>query len=213
MDLRLSKKLKINALKIMEQKFNLFKTEPKHTYNIKKEDYEDIHLTTSSAQNINAATGNLDFEVNSTDAYFDMTEAHILAKITVTQAADKNITLENNFFPRLFSQMVLRLNGNSFQTIDDPYFVDSILKYITLPKDFSETEGSITGWFPDTHSGNFVNKLSVSNPATNDELTAIVNRLNLEKVNTGFQYRKKYFTPKAGANDAGTIMFSLLNIH
>ena len=44
MDLRLSRnllffqKIKINALKIMEQKFNLFKTEPKHTYNIKKED-------------------------------------------------------------------------------------------------------------------------------------------------------------------------------
>ena len=47
---------------------------------------------------MNNATGNLDFEIGSTDAYLDLPEAAIIAKMRVTVAADKNITLENNFF-------------------------------------------------------------------------------------------------------------------
>ena len=65
----------------------------------------------------------------------------------------------------MFSQIVLLLNGNSFQTADFPDTIDTIMKYITLPKDYAETEGCTTGWFPDTHSEN-VNILSV-NPENN----------------------------------------------
>ena len=104
----------------------------------------------------------------------------------------------------MFSQMVLRINGNAFQTVDFPGVVDSIMKYVTLPKDYAETEGCITGWYPDTHSGSYVNQLP--NDVTNADLAA---RLNLEKVNTGFQYRKKYFTPKAGADAAGENRFTV----
>ena len=85
------------------------------------------------------------------------------------------------------------------------------MKYITLPKDFAETEGCITSWFPDTRSGGVVHKLTVAdagNP-TADEMNAITSRLNKEKVNTAFQYRKKYFTPKAGANEAGENKFTI----
>ena len=173
----------------MDEKFNLFKANKSTTYAKKKEDYLDVQLTTGSAQNINSATGNLDFEIGGTDMYLDLCESAVIADIKVTVAADKNIVLENNFFPSMFSQMVLRINGNSFQTVDYPDIIDSIMKHVTLPKDYAETEGCITGWFPDTHSGGVVNKLS-------DEATTaqIVARLNLEKVNEGFQYRRKYFT-------------------
>ena len=188
----------------MEEKFNLFKSEKKHTYSRRKEDYLDIAATTGSAQNINSTTGNILFEVNSTDAYLDLPEAAIIAKIKVTVAADKNITLENNFFPSMFSQIVLNLNGNAFQTADYPGIMDTLMKYVTLPKDYAETEGCITGWFPDTHSGNVVNKLP--DDATNADIAA---RLNLEKVNTGFQYRKKYFTSNAGADAAGENRFTI----
>ena len=78
--------------------------------------------------------------------------------------------------------MILRINGNSFQPVDFPDIVDSIMKYVTLPKDYADTEGCITGWFPDMHSGAVVNQLS-------DEATIvqIVARLSLEKVNVGYQ--------------------------
>ena len=127
------------------------------------------------------------------------------AFMKVTVADDKNIALENNFFPKVFSQIVLPLNCNSFQTADFPDIIDTIMKYITLPKDFAKTEGCITGWFPDAHSGGVVNQLP--SDATNAQLA---NRLNLEKVNTGFQYGKKYFTPNAGAAAAGENKFTII---
>ena len=86
----------------------------------------------------------------------------------------------------MFSQIVLLLNGNFFQTADFPDIIDTIMKYITLPKDYAETEGCITGWFPNTHRAGVVNIFA--NNATNEELAA---RLNLEKVNTGFQYKQE----------------------
>ena len=53
---------------------------------------------------MNNATGNLDFDIGSTDAYLDFQEAAIIAFIKVTLTADRNIALENNFFPKMFSQ-------------------------------------------------------------------------------------------------------------
>ena len=137
----------------MDEKFNLFKNEKRHIYAKKKENYLDIALTTGTAQNMNNATGNLDFDIGSIDAYLDLREAAIIAFMKVTVSADKNVALENNFFPKMLSQIVLLLNGNSFQTADFPDIIDTIMKYITLPKDYTETEGCTTGWFPDTHSG------------------------------------------------------------
>ena len=93
------------------------------------------------------------------------------------------------------------LNGSAFQTVNFPEIIDTIIKYTTLPKDYAETEECITGWFPDTHSG-----AVVPNKATNEQL---VTRLNLEKVDTDFQYRKKYFIPNADANAAGENRFTL----
>ena len=40
---------------------------------------------------------------------------------------------------------------SAFQTVDYPGVVDTIMKYIALPKDYAETEECITGEFPDTH--------------------------------------------------------------
>ena len=137
-------------LKNMDEKFNLFKANKPFTYAKKKEDYLDIQLTTGSAQNINSVTGNFDYKVGGTDMFLDLCESKVIAKIKVTVANGKNIILENNFFPAMFSQMVLRINGNSFQTADFPDIIDSIMKYITLLGDYSENEGYIGGWFPDT---------------------------------------------------------------
>ena len=67
----------------------------------------------------------------------------MIAEIKFTIAADKNITLENNFFPGMFSQMVLLLNGSAFQTVVFPGIIDTIMK--SLPKDYAEREECITG--------------------------------------------------------------------
>ena len=90
--------------------------------------------------------GNLDFEIYSTDAYLDLCEAVIIATMKVTVAADKNITLENNF-PSIFSHIILMLNSSAFQIVDFSGIIDTIMKYITLPKDYAEIEGCITDGF------------------------------------------------------------------
>ena len=86
-------------------------------------------------------TGNLDFEVGFTDMQIDLCETKIIAKTKVTMEAGKNITLENNFFSAMFSHGALRINGNSFQIADFPDITDSKMRYIILPKDYTETEG------------------------------------------------------------------------
>ena len=64
----------------MEEKFNLFKSDKPFTFAKKKEDYLDIPLTTGTAQNENNVTGNLDFEISSTDAYLDLCKQQSLLK-------------------------------------------------------------------------------------------------------------------------------------
>ena len=73
----------------MEEKFNLFKSDNSFTYTKMKEDYLDISFATGTAQNKNNVTGNLDFKRNTTDTYFDLCEAAIIAEIIETVAADK----------------------------------------------------------------------------------------------------------------------------
>ena len=191
----------------MEGKFNLFKKEPRYVFNKKKEDFEYFSLTTGTAQNLNNPTGSLVSEINSTDAYLDLPNTCVVAKIKIHVDADKNIAVENNFFPFMFNQIILQLNGNALQTSDEPGENDTNYKLLMFDKNYKETQGCFDGWYPDTHSGSFVSNLTVADPATHEQLTAVVNRLNNVSVNKGYQYRRKYFTPKAGADANGDNYF------
>ena len=53
------------------------------------------------------------------------------------------------------------------------------MKMLTIPKDYSDTYGSIDRWIPDSGDGNVVNKLTfrAENP-TEEQLEALENRLN-----------------------------------
>lgn len=190
----------MTANQMIDEKFNLFKSHPKYTYDKKKEDYFYVSPSTSTNSNLNSKTGSLLFDIGATDAWLDLPKMALIAEMKVTVAAGKNITLENNFFPHMFPQIVLQLNGNAFQTVDYPGIVDSIIKHVTLPRDFPETMGAISGWLPDQHDGKPIEDLTISDPVTNVELTNIVNRMNLENINKGYQLRKKYYTPKTGDN-------------
>ena len=64
----------------MEEKFNLFKKEATHSFTKKKEDFEYFSITTGTAQNLNNPTGTFTIEINSTDAYLDLSETCVVAK-------------------------------------------------------------------------------------------------------------------------------------
>ena len=149
----------------MEEKFNLIKKEATHSFTKRKEDFDYFSLTTGSAENLDNPTGTFSIEINSTDAYLDLSETCVVAKIKINIAADKNIALENNLFPNMFRQIILMRSGNTFQTIDEPGEMDSVYKFLMYNKNHKQTLGCFDGWYLDTHSGSFVRDLTVNDHA------------------------------------------------
>ncbi|ESO91892.1 hypothetical protein LOTGIDRAFT_163254 [Lottia gigantea] len=101
-----------------------------------------------------------------------------------------NTMLENNFFPSLFTEMVLEAGSNPIETIKHPGEFDTMLKTVLYPKNYD----SVSGWIPDVGDG-IVLKEPVRNLA-NDADLAIVRvfaRNTIERVaraaNHGFEKR------------------------
>ena len=196
---------------VFEEKFNLFKPKKNSVLSIIKEDYEDIHLTTGTVGLLNNPTGRLTYHIANSGLLLDISEMRLMAKIKIHVAAGKNLTVENNFFPKMFSNISLSNKSGVINSCDYPSIQDDFIKYFSYPKQFYDFKGSINGWLPDNNTGNFVEKLTVAaaNNPTVAEMTNILNRLNNPKINQGYQLRQKYFTPKAGAGVAGDNVFHI----
>ena len=90
----------------MSELFNL-KHNLKFSHDVKKDDYLKLRPTTSSADNKNQSGGIL-FQVAQASSCLDICESLIYFTIEIKDiTADEEITLEHNFFPKLFSQMRL----------------------------------------------------------------------------------------------------------
>ena len=63
--------------------------------------------------------------------------------------ADEELTLEHNFFPKLFSQMRLNLGGMDVDTCD----TSSLLSFILCDENVKNTYGELMGWIPDNKNG------------------------------------------------------------
>ncbi|ESP01355.1 hypothetical protein LOTGIDRAFT_157533 [Lottia gigantea] len=100
---------------------------------------------------------------------------------TQNQVPQTYITLENNFFPSLFSEMVLEAGSNPIETM---------LKTVLYPKDFD----SVSGWIPDVGNGSVL-KEPVKNLANDADLARVrvAARNTIERVaraaNHGFEKR------------------------
>ncbi|ESP02113.1 hypothetical protein LOTGIDRAFT_157261 [Lottia gigantea] len=101
-----------------------------------------------------------------------------------------NTTLENNFFPSLFSEMVLEAGSNPIETIKHPGEFDTMLKTVLYPKDFD----SVSDWIPDVGDGSVL-KEPVRNLANDADLARVrvLARNTIERVgravNHGFEKR------------------------
>ncbi|ESO85872.1 hypothetical protein LOTGIDRAFT_167623 [Lottia gigantea] len=76
---------------------------------------------------------------------------------TQNQVPQTNTTLENNFFPSLFSEMVLEAGSNPIETIKHPGEIDTMLKTVLYPKDFD----SVSGWIPDVGDGSVLKMMLI----------------------------------------------------
>ena len=120
--------------KIINKKFDLDRNYH-FTNDIKKEDYLKIALSSGSIANLNKA-GPLRFQSHSPNP-LDICNAIIAYKIKIDDLKDtENITLENNFFPRMFSQMTLKLGTSEVETIEYPGEVSSILNFVMTDDDY-----------------------------------------------------------------------------
>ncbi|ESO85497.1 hypothetical protein LOTGIDRAFT_154985 [Lottia gigantea] len=113
-----------------------------YSFNKKKEDYIIISPTVGSRSQLNDG---MRFRVPQT-----------------------NTTLENNFFPSLFTEMVLEAGSNPIETIKHPGEFDTMLKTVLYPKNYD----SVSGWIPDVGDGSVL-KEPVRNLANDADLTRV----------------------------------------
>ena len=114
------------------------------TNDMKKVDYLKVALSSSSSSNMNKG-GSLIFQNNQSANCLDICNAVLYYKITVTikstDAAKKDITLEHNFFPRMFDRMYLKLGTNMIEDIQDPGEVSTMLNFVMTDADYKKEYG------------------------------------------------------------------------
>lgn len=197
-----------------EDIFQLY-SDTEYYYNRKKQDNIIIAPTTGSANQLNVAGSRITFEVNNTSSYLLLSKAFIRCDFEITNQAGNavpgtTITLEHNFFPRLFSQFVLEAGSNQIEVISNPGEYDTILKSVLYPKDYSNT----SGWIPDTGDGAIVGNLTV--PANDANAEAVrtatqhfARRLNDKTLNTGYIKRLNFYNHTSGNKYVSYIHWSL----
>jgi hypothetical protein len=126
------------------------------SFSRKKEDYVKIDPSPGSYTNLNK-NGEILFEVYNQQSFLYLPESFFVINFEITKTdgtalgAD-NITLEHNFFPRLFSQMRLNVGAKNLEEIQHPGEADTLLKSVTMPYSYSRCYGDLTGWIPDEKS-------------------------------------------------------------
>ena len=124
------------------------------SYSRKKEDFIKINPTTGSANNLNK-NGQILFEVNNQASYMYFPNSFLVCDFEISKTdgtelpKEDNITLEHNFFPRLFNQLRLQIGTTTIEEIQNPGEADTLIKYITTSNSFNKNEGELYGWIPD----------------------------------------------------------------
>ena len=200
----------------IEDKFKLDQP-PELIYNRKKEDYIKIALNPGTISNINK-NGDLVFEVDNQQSFLYLSKSFIYAEVALFQD-DKfatplpetdNITLEHNFFPRLFNSMRLEIGSQTIEHITDPGIYDTMIKFITISE--TKVKNQSQGWIPDNGSGNYVyvlNVLAAAAKPTEDDYNKIVKRLNLDTKNSGYTKRKEIYNKKGAKHSIKWSLFPL----
>ena len=150
---------------LIENKFRL-DDPPFVSYNQKKNDYIRIAMNPGSSSRVNTG-GDLIFEVDNQQSYLYLPDSFLHCEYSLYSDANfttplpdtDNITLENNFFPSLFTQMRLDVATQNIETISDsPGVIDTMLRFVTIGENNKKYE--IEGWFPDTNDGIIVDDLT-----------------------------------------------------
>ncbi|ESO85509.1 hypothetical protein LOTGIDRAFT_154996 [Lottia gigantea] len=129
------------ANKILDPIFKLYNP-IRYSFNKKKENYIIISTTVGSKSQLNDV-GRITFKINSLSNWLLLSDAYFRCDFKIKDGTPNenrlpqtNTTLENNFFPSLFSEMVLEAGSKPIETIKHPGEFDTMLKTVLYPKDF-----------------------------------------------------------------------------
>ncbi|ESO85520.1 hypothetical protein LOTGIDRAFT_155007 [Lottia gigantea] len=130
------------ANKILDPIFKLYNP-IRYSFNKKKENYIIISTTVGSKSQLNDV-GRITFKINSLSNWLLLSDAYFRCDFKIkdgtpneNRVPQTNTTLENNFFPSLFSEMVLEAGSRPIETIKHPGEFDTMLKTVLYPKDFA----------------------------------------------------------------------------
>ena len=152
-------------------------------YNRQREDYVKVapNGTPDYTQSVNIV-----YEINNQQYFINLAESFLVVNFKITKAdgtalgADE-ITLENNFFPRMFKNMDLTVGGRQIETIAvNPGEASTLANFVMAPEAYNRSSGQISGWFPDTNKGDTAP-------------TAALTIANLVDVNYNYLERKKVY--------------------
>ena len=155
--------------------------------NKKKEDYLIIPPVVG-INNFNQS-GEIQFVSSSTNDYLYLPDSFLRCEFEIEDNAnnklkkDADITLENNWFPKLFNDIILRVGNVEVDNLYYPGECDSILKLVQKNRNYENN-----GWIPDRGDGKIVEEVDKSAGAnyTKAEIDKLVDRLNeLDTINTG----------------------------
>ena len=134
-----------------KSKFNL-NNYVKFNHNEKKNDWIRISPSVGTSSNLNKA-GNIIFSNQQTSNPLNICEASLYFKIKIDLKSTDDMTLENNFFPQLFSTARLSLGTTEVENIENPGAVSSLLNFVLI--DSKDKGCTYSGWIPDkTDSSN-----------------------------------------------------------
>jgi hypothetical protein len=102
-----------------------------------------------------SSPGTKAYEVNNQQHYLLFGEAYLYGEVELTlTGGDDKLTLENNWFPRCFSQMLLKIGGTEVEGIHSSVGEASTLaNFVMTSGEYRRSHGQVAGWMPDTGKG------------------------------------------------------------
>ena len=115
-------------------------------HDVKKIDYIEINPNVASSSMINAA-GDVVFSLQQTSNPIDICNSFIYFKIKISDL-DKtkvDLTLENDFFPRMFERMQLTIGNTIVENFNHVGEMSSVLNFVMNDYSYKQNDGELSG--------------------------------------------------------------------
>ena len=82
---------------------------------------------------------------------FDLYKKPAAGGVETRLKPEDSITLEHNWFRKLFTNIQLDVGSGTLESINNPGVYDYLIRYVKYNKSYTDTSAQIQGWIPDTN--------------------------------------------------------------